>query len=254
MLVPKWYLSDTLLVHKCSQIHPVPTWLPFWRVPLVCGKPAQVIVNKRRQLQFDIFFFLTYVVPYHTYMPQTTLKRYSELRKTIPMPHFYAFYILSLACLSNGLLILCSTLSHIVPSWLLPREFVCWEKKKSPGYWWLSISCRADASKCLPYITAGSWGLDWNTGIALSLKFLMIFGPSRLVVSWKLLLSLNIKSREKAVLTIRFVRSEIVSHRCWLCIWAYDAQIYEVEHASSNLELQGLNGFDLVMMWTCPAV
>ena len=29
------FQSDTLLVHKCSQIHPVPTWLPSCRVPAV---------------------------------------------------------------------------------------------------------------------------------------------------------------------------------------------------------------------------
>ena len=54
----------------------------LWRVPLVCGKRAGN--HEHRQLQFDIliyiiiyikiwdrYIFLPYVVPYHTYMPQT---------------------------------------------------------------------------------------------------------------------------------------------------------------------------------------
>lgn len=39
------------------------------------------------------------------------------------------------------------------------RSVFCGEKNV-PGYWWLAVSCRANASKCVPFVTAGR--LFWN--------------------------------------------------------------------------------------------
>ena len=64
---PKRYLSDTLLVHKCSQIHPVPRSQKERKSRP--KRPQKIGIespkgHEHRQLQCNL-------IPYHTYMPQT---------------------------------------------------------------------------------------------------------------------------------------------------------------------------------------
>ena len=105
---PKRYLSDTLLVHKCSLIHPVPR------------NQKETKSSRKKELKAQKAMNTVVTVPFITisyvYAPNT-VKRYSELRKTIPMSHrapqLYWVLLASHVCfMSNGLEILVRFLSR----------------------------------------------------------------------------------------------------------------------------------------------
>ena len=87
---PKRYLSDTLLVHKSSQIHPVPSnqkerkSRPKRRQKTGIESPNG---HEHRQLQFNLIYISDLFITISYVHAPNTVKRYSELRKTIPMSH-----------------------------------------------------------------------------------------------------------------------------------------------------------------------
>ena len=85
---PKRYLSDTLLVHKSSQIHPVPRNQKGNQGP----KDQKTGIespngHEHRQLQFNLIYISDSFITISYVHAPNTVKRYSELRKTIPMSH-----------------------------------------------------------------------------------------------------------------------------------------------------------------------
>ena len=87
---PKRYLSDTLLVHKSSQIHPDPRnqkerkSRPKRRQKTGIERPNG---HEHRQLQFNLIYISDSFITISYVHAPNTVKRYSELRKTIPMSH-----------------------------------------------------------------------------------------------------------------------------------------------------------------------
>ena len=86
---PKRYLSDTLLVHKSSQIHPVPRNQKGNQGPRDAKKTGIESPNghEHRQLQFNLIYISDSFINISYVHAPNTVKRYSELRKTIPMFH-----------------------------------------------------------------------------------------------------------------------------------------------------------------------
>ena len=87
---PKRYLSDTILVHKSSQIHPVPRnqkerkSRPKRRQKKGIESPNG---HEHRQLQFNLIYISDSFITISYVHAPNTVKQYSELRKTILMSH-----------------------------------------------------------------------------------------------------------------------------------------------------------------------
>ena len=169
---PKRYLSDTLLVHKSSQIHPVPSnqkerkSRPKRRQKTGIESPNG---HEHRQLQFNLIYISDLFITISYVHAPNTVKRYSELRKTIPMSHRapQLYWVLPAA----HIYIYIDMMFFLCFTYVVLYLDMIWYLNRSP---YITVQWRGNAS-----INTSSWSLkNHGTGGVLIV-------PVSNMVTWK---------------------------------------------------------------------